>query len=85
MNAVNASRCGRHLAAVLLLAQSELGVRVTQTVGVHGDQVATLDQRHADDAAPQLGLPVEVGEARGLLLLVGANTQLQKKKGLTCM
>lgn len=72
------TECERHLAAVLLLAQSELGVRVTQTVGVHGDQVATLDQRDADDAAPQLRFPVEVGEARRLLLLNSANTQSQK-------
>lgn len=77
---MNVSECDRHLAAVLLLAQSELGVRVTQTVGVHGDQVAALDQRHADDAAPQLRLAVELGEARRLLLLDDAKTHSGKIK-----
>lgn len=82
MNGVNVSECERHLAAVLLLAQSKLGIRVTQTIGVHGDQVAALDQRDAHDAAPQLRFPVEVGEARRLLLLDGANTQPRPKNGL---
>lgn len=80
MNEVNASECERHLAAVLLLAQSELGVRVAQPVGVHGDQVAALDQRDADDAAPQLGFPVEVGEPRRLLLLDGGKDTVAKTR-----
>lgn len=32
-----------HLALVLLLSQSELDVRVTQSVGVHGNQVPAFD------------------------------------------
>lgn len=49
-----------YLAPVLLGSQSELGVRVAQTVGVHGNQVPAFDQRDADDPPPELRLPMQL-------------------------
>lgn len=49
-----------HLASVLLRSQSELDVRVAQTVRVHGDQVPSLDERDADDPSPQLGFSMQL-------------------------
>lgn len=63
-----------HLAPVLLLPQSELDVRVTQSVGVHGNQIPAFDERDADDPSPELGFPMLLRETRRLLLLDHTHT-----------
>lgn len=65
-----------HLAPVLLLPQSELDVRVTQSVGVHGNQIPAFDERDADDPSPELGFPMLLRETRRLLLLDHTHTQV---------
>ncbi len=70
-----------YLTLVLLRAQFELDVRVTQAVLVHGEEVTTLDESDAHDAPPQLRLSVQLRQPEILLLLRSAHTS-QDIKGL---
>lgn len=50
------------------MAHPEFDVRVTETVGIHWLQAATLYQTDADYASPQLGLSVHVRQTHTLTL-----------------